>query len=147
MTSYEKIYSRFLSKIEDSDLPKLTQSESNQLLEGWLESALGLMEIDKLKIEHDLSARHSEDAYFEEDLTNAEIEVLALYMVVAWYEPRVNSLEHTLLFMGSKDEKWTNQKDHLNAIKSIQESYRVKARKYVRNHSSRVNAYLYPDEG
>ena len=45
---------------------------------------------------------------FDEDLTNGEIEVLSLYMVVAWYDSQINSLEHTNMFYGSKDEKWTS---------------------------------------
>ena len=41
-------------------------------------------------------------------------------MVVAWYDIRLNSLEHTNMFYGSKDEKWTSQKEHANYIMSIQ---------------------------
>lgn len=66
-------------------------------------------------------------------------------MVVAWYEPKVNSLEHTTMMYGSKDEKWDNKKDHYKAVSDIQEKYRKRARKYIRNYSTRNNSYLQED--
>lgn len=142
MTSYDLVFERFESKIESLDAIKLSDTDWHFMLKGWLNSALGFIELDDLKITHDLSKRDDEIEMFEEDLDNNEIEVLALYMVVAWYEPQVNSIEHTKMFYGSKDEKWTSQKDHMNMLRSTQEKYRKLARKYFRNHSSRNNSYL-----
>ena len=63
-------------------------------------------------------------------------------MIVAWYDPLVNSLEHTGLFLGSKDEKWTNQKDHWRETKNTQDTYRKRARKYFRNYAYTNNDYI-----
>lgn len=142
MTSYEEVYERFLSKVEDTDLPRMATESVYKMLQQWLNSAIGFIELDKLKLKHDLSDRDSDNETFNTTLENYEIELLAMYMQVAWYEPRVNSLEHTLLFMGTKDEKWTNQRDHWRITKDMQEEIRKRARKYCREHSMRYNSYI-----
>ena len=124
MTTYTTIYERFLNKIEDTQLALMSDDDREEMLYQWLMTALGYIEMDDLKMDADLSDRDEENKCFNEDLSNAEIEGIALFMVVAWYEGTVNSLEHTLLFMGSKDEKWTSQKDHWKTSIEIQDSYR-----------------------
>ena len=146
MTTYTTIYERFLNKIEDTQLALMSDDDREEMLYRWLMTALGYIEMDDLKMDADLSDRDDENKCFNEDLSNAEIEGIALFMVVAWYEGTVNSLEHTLLFMGSKDEKWTSQKDHWKTSIEIQDSYRKRARKYFRNHSSRHNSYIDDEE-
>lgn len=142
MTSYEQIFERFLDKIEDVDLAKMDFEDRLMMLNHWFISAIAYVEADMLNMEHDLSDRDEESQAFNQDLTNAEIEVLSLYMVVAWYDSKINSLDHTLLFMGSKDEKYTSQRDHWKQTKEMQDFYRKRARKYFRNHSSRNNSYI-----
>lgn len=145
MTSYKVVFKRFENKIESLEHQKLGDDIWNELCVEWLNSAIGMIELDSLKITHDLTLRDDELLEFEETLSNAEIEVIALYMVVAWYDIQLNSLELTNFFYGSKDEKWESKKEHANYIMAIQERYRKKARKYFRNHSSRNNSYLQGD--
>ena len=145
-TQYSEIFGRFLNKIEDTELVKMESEYRHMLIKEWFLTAMGFIEMDKLRIVADLTDRDDEAEEFNAQLTNAEIEGIALYMVVAWYENKVNSLDHTLLFMGSKDEKWTSQRDHWKQTKEIQDSYRLRARKYFRNHSSRDNAYIFPEK-
>ena len=142
MTSYETVFKRFENKVEDIKVLKLASDDWTELCLEWLNSAIAMIELDQLKIEHDLTKKNDVLFEFEDTLTNGEIEVVALYMVVAWYDIRLNSLEHTNMFYGSKDEKWTSQKEHANYIMSIQKKYKKEARKYFRNHSSRSNSYL-----
>ncbi len=146
MTSYNKIFKRFENKIESLEPQKIGDDNWNELCVEWLNSAIGMIELDDLKITHDLTAKDDEIQIFSEDLSTGEIEVIALYMVVAWYDIQLNSLELTNFFYGSKDEKWESKKDHANYILTIQEKYRKKARKYFRNHSSRNNSYLRGDD-
>lgn len=142
MTPYSTLFDRFKNKIQDKDLIILTKEEQLEQLNLWLDSALAYIELDDLKIKNNLSDRDKNKQQFNVTLLNAEIEVISLYMVVAWYDIRVNSLEHTLMFFGSKDEKWTNQKDHLNATKNTQELYRRKAKNYFLNYCIKNNSYL-----
>ena len=76
------------------------------------------------------------------DIPDSEIEVVSLYMVVAWYDQKINSMEHIMLYVGTKDEKWTNQREHLRTMRETCEMYRLRARKYFRNYCSKNNDYL-----
>lgn len=140
-TPYENIFKSFLSKIEDRDLPKFDEDEQEQMMTGWLNTAIAYIDYNQLKIENDLTEKDDDLQEFEADLTNSEIEAIASLMVVAWYEPRINSLEHTLLIIGSKDEKWTSQKQHLEMLKKLQTDKRIDATKYFRNRGYKKNSY------
>jgi len=143
MTPYSAIYKRFLDgKIEDIDLAGMDAEDREEMLHGYLMSALAYIEADALKMVHDLSDIDDEELCFNDDLTNAEVEVISMYMVAAWYDVKVNSLDHTMLFLGTKEEKWTNQRDHWKATVEIRDHWRRMARKYFRNHSSRINTYI-----
>ena len=140
MTSYDKIYKKFLRSVPDPDLAEMNSSDRALMLFEYLDAALGYIQLEGLKLENDLSDRDDELLCFNSDLTTGEIEGIVLYMIVAWYEPIVNSMEHTILFYGSKDEKWTNQKDHWQQSLKTQNNYRTLARKkfggYRRIHNS-----------
>ena len=141
-TSYENIFNRFKNKISDVELYKLGSDEQFEQLTMWLDTAIGLIELDDLKIKNDLSDRDNNSKEFTADLTNGEMEVISLYMVVAWYDQKINSMEHIMLYVGTKDEKWTNQREHLRTMTETCEMYRLRARKYFRNYCYKNNDYL-----
>jgi len=142
MTKYTQIFNVFLSKIEDSDLPQLSENDQMLELNTWLDSALGEMEIEGVKIIHDIHDRDSVKSIFNNTLSVGEIEVIARYMVIAWYDRKINSLEHILLFVGTKEEKFTNQKDHLAALKNARQSYRQEVRRMIAEYGFKNNTYL-----
>lgn len=141
-TPYETVFKSFRKRIEDKDLPNFTDDEQNEMMTEWLDSAIGYIEMDTLQIANDLSDRDNDLQEFTVDLTNMEIELIAMYMVVAWYEPKISSLEHTLLFVGAKDEKWTSQKEHMEMMINARDKVRLEARKYFRNYGYKNNSYL-----
>ena len=128
MTPYEYIFDSFKRKIEDKDLFTYTEDEQTEMLTGWLDTAIGYIEMEQLQMVNDLSDRDNENQWFNADLKNYEIEVIAMYMVVAWYEPRINSLEHTLLFVGASGEKWTDQNAHMKMMKTARDEWKLEAR-------------------
>lgn len=141
-TPYEDIFKRFKKRIEDKDLPNFDEDDQKEMLTDWLDTAIGYIELDGLKIQNDLSDRDNDLQEFNADLNNSEKEIIAMYMVVAWYEPKINSLETTLMFIGSKDEKWTAQKDQLAMQKEKRDYWRLEARKYFRNYGYKNNSYI-----
>lgn len=142
MTPYEMIFESFLKRIEDKDLHQMDEDDQIMMMTEWLDSAIGYIELDGLKIQNDLTDRDNEEQVFNSILTNGEVEAIAMYMVAAWYEPRINSLEHTLMFVGSKEEKWTSQKEHMEIMQEISDSWRLRARKYFRNYGYKNNSYI-----
>ena len=141
-TPYEEIFKRLKKRIEDRDLASFSPNEQEEMMTEWLDAAIGYIELDNLKLINNLSDRDNDYQEFEADLTNAEMEVVAMYMVAAWYEPKINSLQATLLFVGSKDEKWTSQKDHLAMMISNRDYWKLEARKYFRNYCYKNNSYI-----
>ena len=142
MTPYSKVFGSFLRKIEDKDLYLFEVSDQIRMLTGWLDTAIAYIELDGLDIESNLSDRDNESQEFNSDLLNCEIEVIAMYMVAAWYEPKINSLENTLMFVGSKDEKWDSQMARLEMLMNVQSQKKLEARKYFVKYGYKNNKYL-----
>lgn len=79
---------------------------------------------------------------FEEDLTITEIEVIAMYMVAAWYTPTINSLSHTKMLVTSNTSKYTDQSKHLDSMIAARNYWINEARKRFRNKNVNRNSYL-----
>lgn len=114
-TSYEIVYDRFVQKITDFNILDLDDYSLDNMLHGWLKSAI----VRTRKCEHDLSLRDDETQEFTEDLSDLEIELLALGMVDAWVTPMLNSTELTLQFLGGKEEKFYSQSQQLAELRNI----------------------------
>jgi hypothetical protein len=114
-TPYENIYERFLSKITDFNLVEMDDYSFDKMMLGWLNSSIVRMR----KCKSDLSLRDNEMQEFTEDLSDLEIELLALGMVDAWVTPMLNSTELTLQFIGGKEEKYYSQSQQLAELRNL----------------------------
>ena len=114
-TPYEKVYNRFLQKITDFNLVEIDDYSLDEMLQGWLTSAI----VNVRKREHNLSLRDNELGEFTEDLTDLEIELLALGMKLAWLDQYLNSTEYVLQFIGGKEEKYYSQASHLSELREL----------------------------
>ena len=114
-TPYEKVYNRFLQKVTDFNLVEIDDYSLDEMLQGWLTSAI----VNVRKREHDLSLRDNEIREFTEDLTDLEIELLALGMKLAWLDQYLNSTEYVLQFIGGKEEKYYSQASHLSELREL----------------------------
>lgn len=99
-TPYEKIYNRFLNRTTDFNLVELDDYTLSEMLKGWLHSA-----IVNARPTADLSVRDDENEVFENDLSDLDIELLAMGMTMAWLDQTLNSTELTLMMLGGKEEK------------------------------------------
>ena len=100
-TPYEKIYNRFSQKITDFNLTEVDDYSLDEMLQSWLNSSI----VRIRKCQHDLSKRDDEIQEFEEDLSDSEIELLAMGIVISWLDQSLNSTELTLMMIGGKEEK------------------------------------------
>lgn len=114
MTSYEKIYNRFLSRTTDFNLVELDDYTLNEMLKSWLYSA-----IIKTRTSSDLSARDEENEVFKNDLSDLDVELLAMGMTLAWLDQTLNSTELTLQFIGGKEEKYFSQSAHISELRNL----------------------------
>lgn len=130
MTSYTEIFIRFSQKITDYKLLELSDNDVHEMMRGWLFSAISKFR----RCENDLSLRDDETEYFETDLNDTEIEILALLMVSEWLEPQVNSELFTSQFFGGKEEKFFAQSNHLDKLLSLSKSNKIASQKLMRDY-------------
>lgn len=114
MTSYEKVYGRFLNSTTDFNLADLDDYTLNEMLKGWLHSA-----IVKTRTSSDLTARDDESEVFNNELSDLDIELLAMGMRLAWLDQRINSTEYTNLFVGGKEEKFYSPSSQLAELRAL----------------------------
>lgn len=137
-TPYEKIYDRFIQKITDFNLVEVDDYSFNKMLNGWLDSAV----IRVRKCQHDLSKRDDEIQEFEEDLSDLEVELLALGMVDAWVSPMLNSTELTLQFIGGKEEKYYSQSQMLAELRNLKRENSLEMNRLHNYHTYTNNSYF-----
>ena len=113
MTSYEKVYGRFLNSTTDFNLVELDDHTLNEMLKDWLHSA-----IVKTRTSNDL-AHDDKSEVFKNELSELDIELLAMGMKLAWLDQRINSTEYTNLFVGGKEEKFYSPSSQLAELRAL----------------------------
>jgi hypothetical protein len=83
------------------------------MLKDWLHSA-----IVKTRASSDLT-RDDDDEVFKNDLSDLDIELLAMGMRLAWLDQRINSTEYTNLFVGGKEEKFYSPSSQLSELRAL----------------------------
>lgn len=113
-TPFETVYGRFLNRTTDFNLVELDDHTLNEMLKGWLHSA-----IIRVRTSSDLSKRDDENEVFENDLTDMDVELLAMGMTLAWLDQTLNSTELTLQFIGGKEQKYFSQSAHISELRAL----------------------------
>lgn len=113
-TPYEKVYGRFLNKCSDFNLADLDDHTLNEMMKDWLDSA-----IIRTRTSSDLSARDDEAEVFENDLTDQDVELLGMGMILAWLDQRIQSTEYTNLFIGGKETKFYSPSQQLTELRNL----------------------------
>lgn len=130
-TPYEPIYNRALAKIQDFDLAILQDRDLEEMLHGWLMSAIAKFR----QCKNDLSDRDEELRQFNIDLEDEEIEILAIMIVREWLSPQVHSALLTKQIFGGKEENYFSQSAHLKQLMDADTSLRVEAQKLSRDYT------------
>ena len=137
-TPYEKIYNRFSQKITDFNLVELDDYSLENMLQGWLNSAIVRMR----KCQHDISLRDDEMLEFSEDLSDLEIELLAMGMLDAWFSQYLNSTENVLQFIGGKEEKYYSQANHIAELRALREQNLLEMNRLHNYYTYTNNSYF-----
>jgi hypothetical protein len=112
-TPYEKVYGRFLNLTTDFNLAELDDHTLNEMLKDWLHSA-----IVKTRTSGDLT-RDDDNEVFKNDLSDLDVELVAMGMRLAWLDQRINSTEYTNLFVGGKEEKFYSPSSQLSELRAL----------------------------
>ena len=136
-TPYEKVYDRFLNRITDFNLAELDNHTLDQMLKGWLHSA-----IVNTRTSSNLVLRNDDEEIFENDLTDVDIELLAMGMTMAWLDQTLNSTELTLQFIGGKEEKIYSQANHIAELRAMREEIRLEMKRLHSYETYINNSYF-----
>lgn len=148
-SSYNKIYSRFLSKIRDYEFAGLPEPNATEQMKEWLQSSLSHSYIYRIfdsfsaddeiaEVEYTLKSsvdEYSDKHFVEELLGNA--------MVIEWVTPKVNTT--TLLnqmITNSKEQKFYAQANQLSQLRELKADTENKVRSMLRDKGYIYNSYL-----
>lgn len=123
-TPYSKIYERFSQKITDFNIVDMDDYSLSEMLRDWLCTA-----IINVRTSTDLTIRDDTNEVFVNDLSSLDVELLAMGMVIAWLDQRINSTEYTNLFVGGKEEKFYSPSQQLTALIALRDSIRLEMKR------------------
>lgn len=131
-TPFQNIYDCFLSKITDDMYVELTPNDTYKDCQNLLKNNLSKFEFPRFKIfdfvlapveevwdEENHISKYIDTSYFNDKLTNEEINILALIMMDAWLGRQIASIEYTRL----KYFKTSSQASQLSKLLTLRESF------------------------
>ena len=138
MLSYSTLFSRVLNKIND---PKELSLDENDLLEIYTErlhSVVGKPRVRRLFSSISLDDEIQEMTFTlnnsvdEESDKDFVLEILSLGMAIEWLQPQVDSVIHTSVMIGGKEEKKLLD-NHKNMIERL-DSMKKEQNKMIRDY-------------
>ena len=146
MLSYSTLFSRVLNKIND---PKELSLDENDLLEIYTErlhSVVGKPRVRRLFSSISLDDEIQEMTFTlnnsvdEESDKDFVLEILSLGMAIEWLQPQVDSIIHTSVMIGGKEEKKLLD-NHKNMIDRL-DSMKKEQNKMIRDYGYIYNSYI-----
>ena len=144
--SYSTLFSRVLNKIND---PKELSLDENDLLEIYTErlhSVVGKPRVRRLFSSLSLDDEIQEMTFTlnnsvdEESDKDFVLEILSLGMAIEWLQPQVDSVIHTSVMIGGKEEKKLLD-NHKNMIERL-DSMKKEQNKMIRDYGYMYNSYI-----
>ena len=149
MLSYSTLFSRVLNKINDPKELSLDESDLLEIYTERLHSVVGKPRVRRLfstlSLDDELqeitfTLNNSVDEYSDTDFV---LEVLSLGMAIEWLQPQVDSVIHTSVMIGGKEEK-SLLNNHKNMITRL-DSMKKEQNKMIRDYGYIYNYYITGD--
>ena len=119
MTTFETIFSTFLSKITDDMYMELTPEETIALQVELFENSLHWFEFPRVDI-YDYNVDLEE---YNINLSREEVNIIATYMIVEWLGQQLASIENTRMKYSGSDFKFTSQANHMHKLTNLKKDY------------------------
>lgn len=119
MTPYSKVYDAFLSRVTNDDWDEWLLEEAQEDWRQILESALPWFKFPRVSLEHD-------DEGFVDDLSYAEIQIIANYMKCEWLNRCVMTWENIKPLYTEKDFSQANLLDKLRSMMEFERENALK---------------------
>ena len=146
MLSYSTLFSRVLNKINDQKELSLDESDLLEIYTERLHSVVGKPRVRRLFSSITLDDEIQEiifelnNSVDEDSDIDFVLEVLALGMVIEWLQPQVDSVIHTSVMIGGKEEKKLLD-NHKNMIDRL-DSMKKEQSKMIRDYGYMYNSYI-----
>ena len=146
MLSYSTLFSRVLNKINDPKELSLDESDLLEIYTERLHSVVGKPRVRRLFSSISLDDEIQEMTFTlnnsvdEESDKDFVLEILSLGMAIEWLQPQVDSVIHTSVMIGGKEEKKLLD-NHKNMIERL-DSMKKEQNKMIRDYGYMYNAYI-----
>lgn len=135
MTSFEVVYTAFLSKILEDDWEGWTQSEVDQDLFTLLQEAIVQFKFPRVSLEYTSEG-------FTDTLSNEEVQILATYMKCAWLNRTILTWENVKPLYEERDFSQANLIDKFKQMLEAEEKRAEKLEsKYYRSINKKPFSY------
>lgn len=138
MTLYSTLYERCLAKCEDPQLAMLPEEDLEEMLHDYMLSAIA----KHRKCEHDLSDRDDELKQFNSDLSDLEIEILAILMLREYISQRLHSVVNVLQVFSGKETSFFSQAAHIKELREMDDRLKLEAQQLSRDYTYENNNYF-----
>ena len=146
MLSYSTLFSRVLNKINDQKELSLDENDLLEIYTERLHSVVGKPRVRRLFSSISLDDEIQEMTFTlnnsvdEESDKDFVLEVLSLGMAIEWLQPQVDSVIHTSVMIGGKEEKKLLD-NHKNMIERL-DSMKKEQNKMIRDFGYMYNSYI-----
>ena len=143
---YETIFSRVLNKINDQKELSLDENDLLEIYTERLHSVVGKPRVRRLFSSLSLDDEIQEMTFTlnnsvdEESDKDFVLEILSLGMAIEWLQPQVDSVIHTSVMIGGKEEKRVLD-NHKNMIERL-DSMKKEQNKMIRDYGYMYNSYI-----
>lgn len=146
MLPYSTLFSRVLNKINDSKELSLDEKDLLEIYTERLHSVVGKPRVRRLFSSISLDDEIQEMTFTlnnsvdEESDKDFVLEILSLGMAIEWLQPQVDSVIHTSVMIGGKEEKKLLD-NHKNMIERL-DSMKKEQNKMIRDYGYMYNSYI-----
>ena len=146
MLSYSILFSRVLNKINDQKELSLDENDLLEIYTERLHSVVGKPRVRRLFSSISLDDEIQEMTFTlnnsvdEESDKDFVLEILSLGMAIEWLQPQVDSVIHTSVMIGGKEEKKLLD-NHKNMIDRL-DSMKKEQNKMIRDYGYINNSYI-----
>ena len=146
MLSYSTLFSRVLNKINDQKELSLDENDLLEIYTERLHSVVGKPRVRRLFSSISLDDEIQEMTFTlnnsvdEESDKDFVLEILSLGMAIEWLQPQVDSVIHTSVMIGGKEEKKLLD-NHKNMIERL-DNMKKEQNKMIRDYGYMYNSYI-----
>ena len=119
MTSFDVVYTAFLSKILDDEWDTWTEAEVEKDLFTLLQAAIARFKFPRISLEYTSEG-------FTDTLTNDEVQILASYMKCEWLNRNILTWENVKPLYEERDFSQANLLDKFNNMLAAEQSQAAK---------------------